>query len=547
MLHWNSLLTRMILGVLGIVAVMSALLFLGIDYLVSTQFQRLHQERVEQYAAEVRRVLDRELKTLSTMAAFTAQDSGLNHATQYHLYFGGERRSVTADVDRVASNFQLESVTLWDAAGSLVVHSGIALPASPRWAEEAFVEAAGVSTARAEMVGDKLWLVAMATLRHRDTVLARIQIGRPIDYVLRSLALSGGRVGLVMQATEPAPGTFRIPVTSAGRDDVLLEISVTGLVESALTQTKRLLVAGLLMTSALLVALIGVYLRRQLRPIKALTRVAHSAAAAIRSGDVRQVRAAGTGEIARLTAAFNEMMRDLAKYARIERELRHKEQLTAIGRVATRVAHDINNPLTVIKNTAILALRDPATPEDLRPELELVIHHCERCHRTVENLLRFGRPLRLKLAELDVGDFLAGYLARRRHDALAAPCRLIGPPMAVRAEADAVQLEQLLDNLLDNAQEASGGREITVEYGVEQEDTVFVRVVDGGPGFASDAIERAFELYYTTKTNGTGLGLPNALAIARAHGGDIRITGPERGEVTVNLRMVPRATEPAQA
>jgi signal transduction histidine kinase len=535
----DSLLVRMAVGVLALIAVMSAIMFLGIDFLVSMQFRKLHDARVAQYAEEVRRVLDRELKAMSTTVALIAKDSDLNHSAQYHLLLRGEPRELKADIERVGRVFQLDSVALWNAEGNLVAGTGRSLLGPLRFRDTVFVEAPGMMRARVEWVEGALWLVAATALRHRQEVLAWLQIGRPIDHFLRALNASDtdARVRIVAPGTSPEPNAFRFPIGATNRDDVVLEVTIPSLVESALFKTKQLLGAVLILTSLLLAGGVVVYLRSQFRPVRELTRIAGTAADALRSGEPRQIAVAGHGEVAQLTAAFNGMMRDLAMYNRMERELRHKEQLSAIGKVATQVAHDINNPLTVIKNTALLLKRENAGA-DLHEDLDLITRHCERCHRIVDNLLRFGRPLRLNLQRVELRLFLRDYLARRAHGHAPMPYDLRYGPREVWANVDPYQVEQMLDNILDNAYEANGGNSVVLELAAQDEETVLIRITDHGPGFDSTIVPKVFDFYFTTKPGGTGLGLTNSLAIARAHGGDIAITAPAQGEVTIWL---PRA------
>lgn len=535
----DSLLARVAFGVVVLIAVMSAVMFLGIDFLVSMQFRRLHDARVAQYAEDVRRLLDRELKILSATAALVAQDSDLNHSAQYHLYLRGEPRALKADLDRIARTFQFDSITLWNAGGNLVAGKGKSLLAPLRLGDTAFVEAPGITRARVEWVDGELWLVSATALRHRQDVLAWLQVARPIDSFLRALNVfdSDARIGIAASKTPAGPGTLRIPFSAVNRDDVALEVTISNPVESALAKTKQLLGAILALTSLLLAGGAVAYLRRQFRPLRALTQAAGTAADVLRRGEAHQVPVAGHGEIARLTAAFNGMMRDLLMYNRMERSLHHKEQLSAIGKVATQVAHDINNPLTVIKNTALLLRRGPVAA-DVREDIDLIVRHCERCHRIVDNLLRFGRPLRLNLEAVELRAFLRDYLARRAHSRPPMPYDLRHGPVEIWASLDPCQAEQMLDNMLDNAYEANGGKTVVVEVGSRDDETALIRVTDRGAGFDPAIVQKVFDFYFTTKAGGTGLGLTNSLAIARAHGGDIAVTNPALGEVTVSLRRI---------
>jgi signal transduction histidine kinase len=111
-------------------------------------------------------------------------------------------------------------------------------------------------------------------------------------------------------------------------------------------------------------------------------------------------------------------------------------------------------------------------------------------------------------------------------------------PDALPVVADRLQLEQMLDNLLINARDACGPEgSVSIETG-SADGQAWLAVTDSGPGFSTAARERLFEPFHTAKSGGTGLGLASALAIARAHGGDIRGDPGPGGRVIVSLPCI---------
>ena len=230
-------------------------------------------------------------------------------------------------------------------------------------------------------------------------------------------------------------------------------------------------------------------------------------------------------ELSDVADGIDRLVRRLAAARREEERLAHElsenERMASLGRVAAGVAHEVRNPLASIKLRLDLA----ASLERLPPGVERAIAHAtseiERLDRLVADLLvvagrSTGPRLTLSLAEL----------ARRRAEALApwAHERRVSVDVSgdARVLAHADSLGRAFDNLLRNAVEASPpGASVRVEInaGVEH---VSLAVIDGGAGVPEDRQAELFEPFFTTKPTGTGLGLPLARSILRAHGGDVR-------------------------
>lgn len=536
LLH-RSWLFRVLAFLMLMVGAMSAAIFLSIDRFVSLQFSAIAQERLNYQADELRRLIERELKGLASIAELAAADSDLRHSAQYHLLLEGENKPLLGDLERIRSTFSIGAMTLWEPDGRWVAGS----TADPvgrlvRTNQSAAAKPPVVESSTLWLNGD-LWLVATAGLVSGSELLAVLQLARPLSPILDVARIFGSeaQVGLVGAGSPQTEGTIRVPVQRLEQGDTMLELTVRDPVLAALEQTKKVVGTTLLSGTVILSLIIIVWLRRQLRPMQELTRIAPEVARGLEQGHVPRVQEEGHAEVAQLVRAFNAMLDDLLRLRSLEEEVRHNERFSTIGRMATRVAHDINNPLTVIKNTAILLRKERGGERELAQDLERIIHHSQRCSRITDNLLRFGRPLKLQLETLEMDRFLEAYLADLTRRRVQTPYRLAVMGAGLRFRGDRCQIEQMLDNLFNNAYEANGGNAVDIEVGISDDYDVFIRIRDNGTGFQDGADGRIFELFYTTKPEGTGLGLPNADAIARAHGGSIRITGPESGEVTVFL------------
>ena len=206
----------------------------------------------------------------------------------------------------------------------------------------------------------------------------------------------------------------------------------------------------------------------------------------------------------------------------------HISRLSAMGTMASTLAHALNQPLTAIANYVsgcepLLARPRPGVAAELGFAIDQIKHNALEAGNIIRSLRELaGRDLRdggiVDLAEA-VGEALA--LARANRGAPALACRVdLG---ALRARGDAIQLQQVLLNLIRNATEAMHGRPhqsltITAE---RQGAMVEIVVADTGPGFPDDAYHTAFDAFMTTREGAVGLGLPICRTIVEAHGGRI--------------------------
>lgn len=280
---------------------------------------------------------------------------------------------------------------------------------------------------------------------------------------------------------------------------------------------------------ALFTAIIGVALGRSVaRPIALL----HAGARRIADGDLSgRLPVTGPREFRALAVQFNEMV-----IATRENQARllDNERLAGIGRLAAGVAHEINNPLGVIRGyTRLLAKR--ATDPQVQADLQVIEDECMRCHEIVRGLLDLSRPPVEDAIDNRLRELISEIVERMEPSD---PGR--GARVEIRGDgrvwASSRTLRQILVNLLDNAFQSDPDGTVEVEI-VEQGALVEVRVNDRGPGLPADDRHRLFEPFFTTKATGTGLGLAVSRAIARAHGGELEAADREGGGAVFILRL----------
>ena len=224
------------------------------------------------------------------------------------------------------------------------------------------------------------------------------------------------------------------------------------------------------------------------------------------------------------------MLADISSRKRAEAALATAQRDATVGRMAAVVAHEVNNPLAAIKAWLGLLRADFAQVPAARTNLDMIAEQVDRIARTVRNLLGFarqreGRDKRVPATALirTVATLFHGRMRARGIDfSIDVPDDL----PAVHGDND--QLQEVLINLLENASQAlSSGRHCQVRARVRHQQ-VEIEVEDDGPGLGPEP-ERLFTPFFTTKVNGTGLGLSVARRICVAHGGSLTAENMDHG------------------
>ncbi|MCA9502316.1 MAG: hypothetical protein KC616_04505 [Myxococcales bacterium] len=237
-------------------------------------------------------------------------------------------------------------------------------------------------------------------------------------------------------------------------------------------------------------------------------------------------------------------LRSLEDLRHAQESLVRQERLALMGELAGSVAHGVRNPLAGIRASAQIA-RQQTDHEDVRETVGGIIAESDRLERRVRALLDFSKPFRPGAARVDVGEVLGAV-----RSALEARARRAGMPIDVDVRGECVLpasdpdfLEEALLELAGNAlrvMEPAGGR-LGLSAAREAE-RIVVRVTDEGPGIPEDVRGRVFDLFFTTRPDGTGVGLATVKRIVEALAGAIRVEPREGGSGTTFVIELPATT-----
>lgn len=359
--------------------------------------------------------------------------------------------------------------------------------------------------------------------------------------------------------------TARRALASAGGDATPLALILRSRTERL--RFLRTFRTGLLLTGlvAMLVAVLLSY-----AVAGTVTRPLSAIAAAMRemtaTGDLTRKISPGSAwedEDARvLASAFNTLTDSIARF---QREAAVRERLSALGRLSTVIAHEVRNPLMIIKAASRTLRKDGRGPEEIREAAADIDQEVARLDRIVGDVLDFARPVTVDSAPTDLNALCREAAAAAMAGEDAPTCQLDLDPGVGTVVTDGERLRAALVNILSNAREAVAGAEGTcppardaaaearppdVELSTRRRDgAVAIVVEDRGPGFDSADLGHLFEPYFTTKRTGTGLGLAIAKNIVDSLGGTLTAQPrlPSGARLQIELPAAPPAPRPVRA
>lgn len=246
------------------------------------------------------------------------------------------------------------------------------------------------------------------------------------------------------------------------------------------------------------------------------------------------------GEPGQVAQAINKMAMGLAEKEKLEEELRRSERLAALGRLVTGVAHELRNPIGVVKATVQVMETELNGNTEITEYTAVIKEHVDRQNRVIQELLDFGRPSRPLIQHVSANSLLSKVLTftgpmLRQHKI---NLRLNPADDIPMVSADGEKIKQVFVNLILNAIQAmpDGGELSITTY--HNDEYVCIEFTDSGEGIPAENISSIFDPFYTTKDTGSGLGLSISHQIVKSHGGTIEVDSEKGRGTSLTVKLL---------
>jgi signal transduction histidine kinase len=365
------------------------------------------------------------------------------------------------------------------------------------------------------------------------------------DGVSKQVLLNGGNYIATTVQLSPAvetdtPQPASLNPSAAGAKAIILRSRSERLAFLLPLHTSMLVLAGFAILAATVLSY-GIA-RTVTRPLAVITATMREMSA---TGDLTRripipAKRHWEDEDARLLAStFNTMTDSIARF---QREAAQRERLSALGRLSTVVAHEIRNPLMIIKASLRGLRKDDVAPTDVKTAVADIDEEIARLNRIVTEVLDFAQPIRFDLAPTNINALCADADRASGADGTPLGARMKLDPRLPEVVTDGERVRLVLVNLLTNARHALAGRpsnhgDIAITTTRLTDARIAIDVSDRGTGISPEHLARIFDPYFTTRRTGTGLGLAISRNIIEGLRGTIAISSRTGEGTTVRVEL----------
>jgi PAS domain S-box-containing protein len=234
-------------------------------------------------------------------------------------------------------------------------------------------------------------------------------------------------------------------------------------------------------------------------------------------------------------------LRDFESFQKLESQWDLSKKLADLGRITSGIAHEVKNPLNaMVIHLEILRSKLDSGAGNPAPQIEILDSEIKRLDRVVQTFLNFTRPLDPRLDPLDLNALVAQVVALAGTEAggqgVAISTKLHPAPIVIKADADLLK-QAFLNVIINGCQAMPAGGTLEVVTSPDQDGAAHIIIKDHGIGISPEARSRIFNLYYTTKKGGTGIGLAQAFRAVQLHNGQINFESEEGQGTTFDISL----------
>ncbi len=238
---------------------------------------------------------------------------------------------------------------------------------------------------------------------------------------------------------------------------------------------------------------------------------------------------------------FSSLVKSKEQQEKLFEQLLLQKKMAAIGKMSTVLAHELKNPLAVIRSSAQYLKGGNYTDTIMTETTSFIIDEVDSLNLTINSLLGHAKHRSPEIHAIELQTSLPALLGKWQHSTDHQPDILIEydiHPQLPTLYADPSQLGQILLNLIRNSEEAMGRKGKITLSAREDQEMLMIQITDSGPGIPTDQLEEVFKNFFSTKNRGLGLGLPVCTQLLQAQHGTIAMKNREEGsgaEVTIRL------------
>ena len=328
----------------------------------------------------------------------------------------------------------------------------------------------------------------------------------------------------------------------AGEDNVIGRVQLTYSTSQINSLLEAITWRFILLAAAMAaVGLVVFYLisRSLVLPLTRLAETARKIGAGERD---RRMEPGNLPETQEVSLSFNAMLDSLERSRQAveaaNQEMARQNLLAEMGKFSMMIAHEIKNPLGIIKSSFDVMRKDPTDPAN-ETIIGYIDEEIQRMNQLIEDFLSFAKPAQPSFRVVDTNRMLADCLERfsRRPEAARVQIKSEIPEGSCISYLDPDLCLRAIDNILKNAAEASQGRGEIRICACCGDESWEVAIMDEGSGIPDDMLDKIFDPFFTTRTKGTGLGLAYSAQVVQAHGGRINAKNRESGGACFTIEL----------